>query len=95
MQEEAPVSKKKKKKKNKEKSKEAEEKVPVKAPTPPPPEPVSAADVAKMAAEVIEAEEQSSLNNMKSNLGQYTGATLDGGDARLDKFARCDMLNSI
>jgi len=25
---------------------------------------------------------------MKANLGQYTGATLDGGTARLDKFAR-------
>ena len=34
------------------------------------------------------AQEESNLNSLKSNLGQYTGATLEGGSARLDKFAR-------
>ena len=47
-----------------------------------------AADVAAMAGAAVQQEEQSNLNSLKSNLGQYTGATLEGGTARLDKFAR-------
>ena len=41
-----------------------------------------------MAGAAVEQEEESNLKSMKTNLGQYTGATLEGGTARLDKFAR-------
>merc|ERR1712235_207712 len=77
------ADKKKKKKKSKTKEKEA--------PTPEPePEPVkiSAADVANMATDALKEQEEKNLKDMKTNLGQYTGATLEGGSARLDKFAR-------
>ena len=49
---------------------------------------IKAADVAAMAGAAVEQEEESNLKSMKTNLGQYTGATLEGGTARLDKFAR-------
>ena len=56
---------------------------------------IKAADVAAMAGAAVEQEEESNLKSMKSNLGQYTGATLEGGTARLDKFARYDFLKKI
>merc|ERR1712137_192607 len=83
------ADKKKKKKKSKTKEKEA----PTQEPEPasePAPEPVkiSAADVANMATDALKEQEEKNLKDMKTNLGQYTGATLEGGSARLDKFAR-------
>merc|ERR1712131_455104 len=86
------ADKKKKKKKSKTKEKEFEE-APTQEPEPasePAPEPVkiSAADVANMATDAFKEQEEKNLKDMKTNLGQYTGATLEGGSARLDKFAR-------
>ena len=85
------VEKKKKKKKSKTKERESDE-TPTETPTTedPAPEPVkiSAADVANMATDALKEQEEKNLKDMKTNLGQYTGATLEGGSARLDKFAR-------
>ena len=84
------VEKKKKKKKSKTKERESDE-TPTETPTTEPaPEPVkiSAADVANMATDALKEQEEKNLKDMKTNLGQYTGATLEGGSARLDKFAR-------
>ena len=84
------VEKKKKKKKSKTKERESDE-TPTEIPTEEPaPEPVkiSAADVANMATDALKEQEEKNLKDMKTNLGQYTGATLEGGSARLDKFAR-------
>ena len=84
------VEKKKKKKKSKTKERESDE-TPTETPTEEPaPEPVkiSAADVANMATDALKEQEEKNLKDMKTNLGQYTGATLEGGSARLDKFAR-------
>ena len=84
------VEKKKKKKKSKTKERESDE-TPTETPSEePPPEPVkiSAADVANMATDALKEQEEKNLKDMKTNLGQYTGATLEGGSARLDKFAR-------
>ncbi|CAG5094212.1 Oidioi.mRNA.OKI2018_I69.XSR.g13352.t1.cds [Oikopleura dioica] len=52
----------------------------------PPVEPVriTADDVASMAKEA----EKEELKKDIVNMGQYTGATLEGGEARLNKFAR-------
>ena len=88
--------KKKKKKKDKKRDEDgekvgSEEVAKRKEKTPPPPEPISAADVAAMASTAVEEAEQASLSQMKSDLGQYTGATLDGGTARLNKFARYSL----
>ena len=41
-----------------------------------------------MATDALKEQEEKNLKDMKTNLGQYTGATLEGGSARLDKFAR-------
>ena len=84
------MEKKKKKKKSKTKERESDE-TPTETPTEEPaPEPVkiSAADVANMATDALKEQEEKNLKDMKTNLGQYTGATLEGGSARLDKFAR-------
>merc|ERR1712131_37169 len=76
--------------KSKTKERESDE-TPTETPTEEPaPEPVkiSAADVANMATDALKEQEEKNLKDMKTNLGQYTGATLEGGSARLDKFAR-------
>ena len=80
------VEKKKKKKKSKTKERESEE-TPTEEPAPEPVK-ISAADVANMATDALKEQEEKNLKDMKTNLGQYTGATLEGGSARLDKFAR-------
>ena len=84
------VEKKKKKKKSKTKERESDETPTETATEEPAPEPVkiSAADVANMATDALKEQEEKNLKDMKTNLGQYTGATLEGGSARLDKFAR-------
>merc|ERR1712176_1314098 len=41
-----------------------------------------------MATDALKEQEEKNLKDLKTNLGQYTGATLEGGSARLDKFAR-------
>merc|ERR1712168_1390391 len=81
---EEPEVAEKKKKKKKSKSKEREV---IEEPIPEPVK-ISADDVAAMATDALKQQEEKNLNELKSNLGQYTGATLDGGSARLDKFAR-------
>ena len=80
------MEKKKKKKKSKTKERESEE-TPTEEPAPEPVK-ISAADVANMATDALKEQEEKNLKDMKTNLGQYTGATLEGGSARLDKFAR-------
>ena len=84
------VEKKKKKKKSKTKERESDETPTETTTEEPAPEPVkiSAADVANMATDALKEQEEKNLKDMKTNLGQYTGATLEGGSARLDKFAR-------
>jgi len=49
---------------------------------------ISAEDVASMASEELKKQEEAANASTGTNLGQYTGATLEGGDARLSKFAR-------
>jgi len=77
-----PVKEKKKKKKKK-KEKEDEDK-PVEEVKPIEPVRITADDVASMAQEA----EKEELKKDIVNMGQYTGATLEGGEARLSKFAR-------
>jgi len=77
-----PVREKKKKKKNK-KEKEDEDK-PVEEEKPMEPVRITADDVASMAKEA----EKEELKQDICNMGQYTGAKLEGGEARLNKFAR-------
>lgn len=57
----------------------------------PEPEAITADDVAKIAKEV-EKDEESKVPEKGEALGQYSGATLDGGDARMSKFARYNVL---
>ena len=81
------AEKKKKKKKSKTKEKETEVETSQEEPAPEPVK-ISAADVANMATDALKEQEEKNLKDLKTNLGQYTGATLEGGSARLDKFAR-------
>ena len=53
---------------------------------------MTAADVAEIANEVEKTQQKTIENNPTAALGQYTGASLEGGDARLSKFARFELL---
>jgi len=72
------------KKKKKKKKKEKDEEKPVDQEKHIEPIRITADDVASMAQEA----EKEELKQEIVHMGQYTGAKLEGGDARLNKFAR-------